>query len=126
MNMKNHFPYELLAGETSRSSVHHSGLTRISLQISCLVAMFSPSPPNPFASAACLMFAKSSVCCNPIIYLLLNPQFQAELQSVFGVNISVSRDPAKKLKPSVKLSSEHVGLLSSTECGCQIYFRKSA
>ena len=74
------------------------------LQVSCLISMLFPTPPPPLPAAACLLFAKSSVCWNPIIYLILNPQvtppassawfiisqhfqFQAEFQSVFGVRV---------------------------------------
>ena len=77
--------------------------------------MFSPTPPNPYASVACLMFAKSSVCWNPIIYLILNPQFQSEFQTVFGLTLtnilSDSVSGRKKRKCGGKLSTDRVGLL---------------
>ena len=79
-------------------------------QISCLIAMFSPEPPNPYASAACLMFAKSSVCWNPIIYLILNPQFQSEFQTVFGLNLpKFLSDGLSNRKTRSKLSTDRVG-----------------
>ena len=82
-------------------------------QISCLIAMFSPNPPNPYASAACLMFAKSSVCWNPIIYLILNPQFQSEFQSVFRVNLSkLLSEGLSCRKTRSKLSTDRVGYLN--------------
>ena len=56
-----------------RKKKQNSNLASLS-QISCLISMLSPNPPSPLASAACLLFAKSSVCWNPIIYLILNPQ----------------------------------------------------
>ena len=81
-------------------------------QISCLIAMFSPVPPNPYASAACLLFAKSSVCWNPIIYLILNPQFQSEFQTVFGLNLSkLLSDGLSNRKTRSKLSTDRVGSL---------------
>ena len=74
--------------------------------------MFSPTPPNSYASVACLMFAKSSVCWNPIIYLILNPQFQSEFQTVFGLNLPnilcESHSNRKKRKSGDKLSNDRV------------------
>ena len=109
-------------------------------QVSCLVSMLSPTPPPPLASAACLLFAKSSVCWNPIIYLILNPQvtavvqpiltvvsvqFQTEFQAVFGVRVpDFIRVRSSRRRPGHRRSKQvwgHTATASTCSCTHKIY-----